>query len=186
MKFSKWLIIAAGLFLFGLLFGLLIPAGDAGMTAGEAEVFEMLAEILAPLPPVFMFLFIFVKNVSVLVISFIFSPLFCLVPAATLVINGGFIGVFSRVVIGETSVVYLLAGLLPHGILEIPALLIGLAATLSFGTAVVRGVMKREQKELILPNLRHNFKYIGISTCLFMAAAIIETWITPVLLRMVE
>ncbi|MBI2287561.1 MAG: stage II sporulation protein M [Chloroflexi bacterium] len=72
---------------------------------------------------------------------------------------------------------------MPHGVFEIPALFIGEAAALSFGAAVMRVLFRGERRSLLLPNLRQNLKYLTIALILLLPAAIIETYITPLLLR---
>jgi stage II sporulation protein M len=185
MSFRKYLIIAAILFALGLSLGLLIPIDGFSLLSGELEALEEIAGFISPLPQASLFLFIFLKNLSVIVISFLFSPLFCLVPVLVLVINGGVIGLVSAMVIKETSFLYLIAGLLPHGILELPALLIGEAFVLSFGMAVVQSLSGKEQKGQIKTSLRMNLKYLIISFSLFLGAALIETFVTPLILDMV-
>ncbi|UCD09558.1 MAG: stage II sporulation protein M [Dehalococcoidales bacterium] len=182
MKLRIWLFISAGLFIFGLLLGLLIPTEGAGLFLEEAAALDEMAGIITPLPQVAVFIFILLKNISVIVLSFVMSPLLCIVPVITLVINGGVIGLVSAIIIEEESLSFLLAGLLPHGILELPALIIGEAVALSFGIVVLQGIFGKDKQDIIKSNLKTNLKYLAISACLFFAAAVIETFVTPVLL----
>ena len=115
--------------------------------------------------------------------SFIFSPIFCLVPVLALFMNGWIIGLISTAVIEEKSLGYLLAGLLPHGIIELPAIIMGEAVALSFGAAVLLALFKKEKRKLLLPNLRQNLRYLVIALTLLLPAAIIETYVTPLFLR---
>jgi stage II sporulation protein M len=75
-----------------------------------------------------------------------------------------------------------LAGILPHGIFEIPALILGQAAALSFGAMAITAIFSKEKRERLLPNLRKNLKYLAIALSLLIPAAVIETYITPLLL----
>jgi stage II sporulation protein M len=182
MNYRKLIFISTGLFLFGLLLGLLIPTDGAGLFLEEAAALDEMAGIIAPLPQIALFIFILLKNISVIVLSFILSPLLCIFPIFTLVINGGVIGLVSAIIIEEESLPFLLAGLLPHGVLELPALIMGEAVALSFGIAVLRGIFGKEKRDIIMTNLKGNLKYLAISVGLLFAAAIIETFVTPVLL----
>ena len=67
-------------------------------------------------------------------------------------------------------------------IFELPALILGEAAALSFGTVVIRALFKSERRNLVLPNLKQNLKYLMVAFALLLPAAIIETYITPLLL----
>ena len=116
-------------------------------------------------------------------ISFVFSPILCLVPVVALALNGWIVGMVSTIVLQEESLSFLLAGLLPHGIFEVPAFIMGEAVALSFGTAVIIALFKKEKRSQLVPNLRQNLRYLGIALALLVPAAIIETYITPILLR---
>jgi len=178
MNFKRWLLIAACLFGSGLVLGLTTSAGTAGLLAEDVAALEEFAESLGELPQLAILAVIFIKNVSVLLISFALSPLFCLVPVMALTFNGWLIGLVATTVIQERSLGYLLAGLLPHGIFEIPALIIGEAFAISFGVAVILALFKKERRNLPLLNLRQNFRYLIVALVLLLLAAIIETYVS--------
>ncbi len=183
MSYKWWLVIAIFLFGTGLALGLATPVDTLGITTKDIVALEKLADFLAPLPQVLVFVLIFIKNVLAVLISFALSPVCCLVPVMALIANGGVIGLVSTSVIQEKSLGYLLAGLLPHGIFELPALIMGEAVALSFGTTVILALFKNEKRNLLLPNLRRNLRYLVLALILFLPAAIIETYVTPLLLR---
>ncbi len=182
MGYRWWVIIAITLFVVGLVLGLRTPASSAGPISEEVNALEQLADLLASLPRWAVLLIIFLKNVTAVLFSFALSPFFCLVPILALGLNGWLIGAVSATVIEEKSVTYLLAGLLPHGILELPALIMGEAVALSFGVMVMLAIFKRERRGLILASLKQNAKYLVIALGLFLPAAIIETYLTPLLI----
>lgn len=182
MSYKKWLIIAILLFGSSLVAGLLTPADAAGFAAEDIAALGELAGFLATLPQIAVFAIIFIKNASALLLSFAFSPLLCLVPVLALTMNGWLIGFISAIVVREVSLGYLLAGILPHGILELPALIIGEAAALSFGSMVILALFKKERRSLLLPGLRRNLRYLLLALALLLPAAIIEAYLTPWLL----
>ena len=182
MNYRKWILISTVLFIFGLLLGLIIPTEGADPFLAEAAALDEMAGIIAPLPQVAVFFFILLKNISVIVLSFVLSPLLCIVPVITLVLNGGVIGLVSSIIIEEESLRFLLTGLLPHGILELPALIMGEAVAFSFGIAVLQGIFGKNKQDNIKSNLQNNLKYLAVSAGLFLVAAVIETFVTPVLL----
>lgn len=182
MSYKWWLLITIFLFGIGLGLGLATPAGTEALASEDITAFEELDELLANLPKSAIFVLIFIKNVSVVLISFVLSPILCLVPVMALTVNGWLIGLVSSTIIQEKSPGFLLAGLLPHGIFELPALIMGEAVALSFGTAVLLALFKKERRKLLLPNLRQNLRYLIIALALFLPAAIIETYVTPLFL----
>ena len=182
MGYKWWLFIAIFLFGMGLVLGLATPGGITSLPAEDIAAIEGLADLLTPLPQLSFLAIIFIKNVSALLISFALSPIFCLVPVIALTFNGWFLGLVSTTVIQEKSLGYLLAGLLPHGIFEVPALIIGEAVALNFGTAVILTLFKKERRNLLLPNLRQNLRYLMVALALLLPAAIIEAYVTPLFL----
>jgi len=182
MSYKRWLFVAIFLFGIGLVLGLATPASISDLFSEDVAALEELAEFLAPLPQSTILMVILIKNVSAVLLSFALSPIFCLVPVLALTMNGWIIGLVSTMVIQEESLGFLLAGLLPHGIFELPALIMAEAVALSFGTAVILALFKKERRNLLLPNLKQNLKYLGVALALFLPAAIIETYITPLFL----
>ncbi|MDP2776399.1 MAG: stage II sporulation protein M [Anaerolineales bacterium] len=76
-----------------------------------------------------------------------------------------------------------LAGVLPHGILEIPALMIGSAAVLYLGVAIVTPQVGKSMGEVILELLADWTKiFVGLVVPMLALAALIEAYITPGLL----
>ena len=72
--------------------------------------------------------------------------------------------------------------MLPHGIFELPAFIMGEAAALSFGAMAVLVLFKKKRRDLLLPNLKQNLRYLMVALALLVPAAIIETYVTPLLL----
>ncbi len=179
MNYKKWILAATILFAAGLFLGFITPI-DASLE--EIAALGELAEILVPMPQSALFIVILINNLFALLISFALSPIFCLVPILALVINGWVLAVVSGLIIQEESIGFLLAGLLPHGVFEIPALILGQAAALSFGVIAVTALFRKEKRELLLPNLQQNLRYLMIAFLLLVPAAIIETYITPLFL----
>jgi stage II sporulation protein M len=99
-----------------------------------------------------------------------------------LIVNGWIIAIVSTIAIEEESLGFILAALLPHGIIEIPALILGEAAALSFGAMVTISLFNKEKRKLVMPNLKQNLRYLLIAIGLLLPAAIIETYITPLFL----
>jgi len=182
MSYKKWIIIATSLFGVGFVLGLAAPASIKSLLSEDIAALKEFADLLAPLPQFAVFAIIFAKNTLTLLLSFIFSPILCLLPILSLTLNGWLIALVSAAVVQEKSLGFVLVGLLPHGIFELPALILGEAAALSFGTAAILALLKKERRELLLPNLKRNLRYLLIALALLLPAAIIETYVTPLLL----
>jgi len=181
MNYRRWVFVAILLFGIGIIFGLATPASITGLLSEELTALEEFSGILAPFT-LSTVIFIFLKNAVVLLFSFAFSPVFCLVPILTLTVNGWLVAWVSTIVVQEKSLGFVLAGLLPHGIIELPALFIAEAAALSFGAMAIVALFKKERRELLLPSLKQNLKYLSLAVALMLPAAVIETYITPLLI----
>jgi len=181
MSYKWWSFIAIFLFGIGLALGLATPTSIANLLSEDIAALEELSRILAPFS-VLTLILIFIKNASALVLSFVLSPILCLVPILSLTVNGWLLAFVSSMVIQEQSLGFVLAALLPHGIFELPALIIGQAAALSFGTMAILALLKKGKRNLLLPSLKQNLRYLLVALALLLPAAIIETYITPLLL----
>ena len=182
MRYRWWLFSATFLFVTGTVIGTL-PLGDAiDFSAEGIATLQQFSDILASLPAPVIALIIFMKNASALLLSFALSPMLCLVPVLALTVNGLLLGSLSAVIARQESLGFVLAGVLPHGVFELPALIIGEAAALSFGAAVMLAVFRSRERKQLLPNLRQNLKYLLLAIALLIPAAIIETYFTPLLL----
>jgi len=185
-RFRWWIAIASCLlgigFAVGLVFTLVNPAGVMTVLSEELAALQSLAENFRP----FQFLtvvFIFTQNASTLVLSFLLSPLLCLIPFIALLFNGVLLGFVSIIVAQHESVGFVLAGLLPHGIFELPAIIMGEAAALSFGTALILALFSKRRRAMVIPSLKENLKYLAIAGALLVPAAVIETFVTPLFLQ---
>ena len=183
MSYKRWVYIATSLFVIGLIFGLFPPAGIFSLIVEDIATLEEFSGMLVSLPPLLTALLIFVKNASVLLFSFVMSPIFCLIPFMALTVNGWLLAFVSTIAVEKESVGFVLAAVLPHGIIELPALILGEAAALSFGAILILSLFKKDKRKLLVPSLKQNLKYLVIAIALLLPAALIETYITPLLLR---
>jgi stage II sporulation protein M len=176
MDLRRWLLVATGLFFGGLVLGLVLP----GSTANDIEqAFENIAGNAASTSGLDLFVLLFINNALAVSVSFFFSPVFLIPPVASIIINGAIITVVSHLTLQDHSLAFLAAGILPHGIIEIPAYLMAQAAALSFGFTVLRGLFKGDSRNSLGPNLRASLRWLGIAVLLLIPAALIEAFITP-------
>jgi stage II sporulation protein M len=182
MSYKRWVLVAIAVFGIGLIIGLVPPPTIADLISEELAVLEELGAEIVPFD-ILTALLIFGKNAVAVLVSFALSPVFLLTPIMALALNGVLVSFVSVSVAQEESVGYVLAGLLPHGVLEIPALIMAQAAALSFGFAAMTAIFNKEKRPLVGPNFKKNFRYVLIALVLLFPAAIIETFLTPLLLK---
>jgi len=110
-----------------------------------------------------------------------FSVLGMLVYLVNLSTVGALLGVFQ--LLGYSPVMLVVNGLLPHGIFEVPALILASAAMLRIGVVLVTPQVGRSMGEVVLELLADWTKVaVGLVVPMLLIAAVIETYVTPVLL----
>jgi uncharacterized membrane protein SpoIIM required for sporulation/ABC-type transport system involved in multi-copper enzyme maturation permease subunit len=130
--------------------------------------------------------FLFINNtraiLTILVAGLVsFSVLGILLYLVNIGLIGGLFGAFE--LLGIPPWPLFLAGVLPHGIFEIPALMIGSAAVLYIGVALVTPQTGKSMGEVIVTLLADWVKiFIGVVVPLLALAAVIESYVTPVIL----
>jgi len=100
-------------------------------------------------------------------------------------LNMGIIGVVLSLygVMGMSPLMIGVFGILPHGIFEIPALILASAGILYIGIVLVTPRSQLTLGEVLIEAIADWMKIgFGLVLPLFIIAAVIETWVTPVLL----
>ena len=133
--------------------------------------------------------FLFMNNTRAVALIFFaglfsFSVLGVLLYMVNIGIIGGLFALFQ--LLGIQAWPIFLAGVVPHGVFEIPALMIGCAVVLYMGVSIVTPQTGRSMGEVILELLADWTKiFIGLVVPLLAIAAVIEAYITPALLQSV-
>lgn len=113
-----------------------------------------------------------------------FSVLGMLVYLFNLGSVGAILGVFQ--LLGFSPLTLTVYGLLPHGIFEVPALILASAATLRIGLVLVTPQTGRSFGEVVLELIADWAKVtLGLVIPLLLIASLVETYITPLLLASV-
>lgn len=130
--------------------------------------------------------FLFLNNTRAVAVIFFaglfsFSVLGILLYMVNIGLIGGLFALFQ--LLGIQAWPLFIYGVLPHGIFEIPALMIGSAVVLYMGVAIVTPQTGKSMGEVILELLADWVKiYVGLVLPMLAIAAVIEAYITPVLL----
>ena len=86
-------------------------------------------------------------------------------------------------IIGYSPSQIALSGILPHGVFELPAIILTSAAALHIGVMLVTPNSQRSLGEVLIESIADWVKIaIGLTFPLLVIAAVIETWLTPNLL----
>ena len=125
------------------------------------------------------FLKIFTNNSMVALLSTVSGLLFGLGPWLIMAFNGFIAGLVVGFVTetGKYSFTQTLLGLMPHGVIEIPALAIAGAAGVIWYREIVSG--EGSGAERFKRGMRKALTMLALSVLLLLIAALIETYVTP-------
>jgi stage II sporulation protein M len=178
------LILAASIFFVSLVLGTLIGRNTVEGLMGQ------LGAILEPLAltgklTMLLFLIIFINNaIKALGIIFL-GILLGLPPLLFIVLNGFILGGLGSVLESVHGWRYVMASFVPHGVIEIPVILLAAALGFTVGMESLKWLVRREsQVKLQLSNgLKVYVRWIlpGLAV-----AAIIEVLVTPLLIGLVN
>ncbi|AFK23085.1 stage II sporulation protein M [Pyrococcus sp. ST04] len=145
------------------------------------EFFKFIKKLLGggELPQGFrLFLMIFLNNTRVAVIMTFGGLIFGVVPFLIMLFNGYVVGVVASYVAHTgKSLSTIILSLVPHGIVEIPALLIAGVGGVSWFLEIVHG--EGEIQDRFKRGLKEALKLLAVSIFLLFIAALIEAFITP-------
>lgn len=126
---------------------------------------------------------LFANNLRAMVLGILYGFIpFLYLPALALGVNAAILGMLASLIDGQWLL--LAAGILPHGIFELPALCLSLAAGLCLCQNINRYIRKNEKgimKPLLLNILRVT---VLLVLPLLVIAAVMETYVTPALMQL--
>jgi stage II sporulation protein M len=178
------LILATGIFFISLVLGMLIGQNTV---EGLMRQFGVVLEPLASMdnPSILLFLIIFINNaIKALGIVFL-GILLGLPPLLFIGLNGFILGGFGSALESVNGWRYVMASFVPHGVIEIPVILLATALGLTVGMESLKWLARRESrvKLQLSDSLKVYLRWIlpGLAV-----AAIIEVFVTPLLIGLVN
>ena len=164
-------------FLVTAVMGYFAAAADSELAATWMQQLEVFKWILS-LNPLLIMLAIFLKNFLACAMSVLLGLGFGLVPLLVLTSNGFMIGVVSYSIIHKQGLFYLMAGIVPHGIIELPTILLGISLGFRLGYLLALTILGEKVDLAGETRIAAHFLVKWFLPLLLLAAAI-ETFITP-------
>jgi stage II sporulation protein M len=178
------LVLATSVFFISLALGVLIGQNIAEGLIGE------LGGILEPLVPtgnisILLLLIIFINN-AIKALGLVFLGILLGVPPVLFIgLNGFILGGFSSTLESVNGWRYVIASFVPHGVIEIPVILLATALGLTLGLKSLKWLLRRESRvKLQLSNCLK--VYLRLILPGLAVAAIIEVFVTPLLIGLVN
>lgn len=146
----------------------------------------VLEEVLGSMPEMegwslpMIFAFIIINNIYKSFVWMLLGVGLGVLPLIFVVFNGFFIGWISYTTSLERGFFFTVAALLPHGLVEIPAILLSMAAGLRLGVKLIRSLRRRGS---LKQELRKALSlYVFRIAPLLVLAAVLEVTLTPLIL----
>ena len=184
---SKTIIICALLFIICTIYGISFGINNVDSTKDILQSFiEGKSDVLSESGKINVIGLI--KNNTVacgISVLFGFIP-FLFISIFSLSLNGFLVGVvlgFGKAATGTSIIKTLMLGILPHGIFEIPALIISMSMGIYLCLNLSMKVFGRGKEKISKILLEYIRLFISVILPMIIIAGIIETYITPMLLK---
>lgn len=173
-----YIILASIVFIGFIAVGFIIPSETTEQIIQELQA---AVELLESLSPVALMMVIFINNAVKCLFVILLGILVGLPPAIFICYNALMIGMLVAALGPELGYGIVVASLLPHGIIEIPALVFSAALGLSIGAEVWKFIIR--QKSQVKNQLKFSLVfYIRWLLLALLVAAIIEVFVTPLII----
>jgi len=180
----KYILIVTGVFIFSLIIGLLLSLKNLGLSENYLEVLKNSFGWIKTLSPIEIVLLIFLNNAVKSLFSIVLGAGLGIIPIIFIGGNGIIIGLIVNEVSKEQGIIFVLAALLPHGIIEIPMVLISAGLGFRLGYSIYVS-MKGEKRDMRYELTESLHVFMKIIMPLLFVAAVIETFVTPLVVSMV-
>ncbi|MDO9096693.1 MAG: stage II sporulation protein M [Candidatus Methanoperedens sp.] len=175
----KYLLLITGIFFFFVIIGFAVSLKNPESSAYLIDLFKETFGWITKLDPFERMLAIFKNNALNSLFALVSGIGFGLVPLVLIAVNGLFLGMVVEIFSTEKGVLFVLAAVLPHGIIELPMVFLSASIGLRLGHGMYR-FLKGERT-----NLKQEFKqglwfYVVRILPLLFVAAVIESYVTPV------
>ncbi len=126
---------------------------------------------------------LFTNNLRAMLLGVLYGFIpFLYLPALALGVNAAILGMLASLIDGQWLL--LAAGILPHGIFELPALFLSLAAGLCL-CKNINVYIRKNEKGIMKPLLLNILRVVVLLVLpLLVIAAVMETYVTPALMQL--
>lgn len=170
-------------FAIGVVTGMIALVAFPQASAGVENSIAEFVSFAHGLGPVGLFAFIVVNNVVKAAVMMVLGIAFGLIPVLFLVSNGIVLAVAAALVVEKGGALVAVAGLLPHGILELPAVLLAAAAGLRLGAVALERV-RHPGIDIKVEVVKAWRLFTVLILPVLLIAAVIETTVTPLMLML--
>ena len=181
---SRYVGFAAGLFAVGILIGIaLMAAGYNLLEIIQEAIGQPLFPDISDRSRVELARFLLVNNSRAFLLSILGALTLGLLTAWSMLFNGVIVGNVGAYIASDIGVGYILVGLLPHGIFELPALFVAAGVGFRFLYRIGQRVRGSRDAVFTKPYLYRTAVLVLAAWLLLLVAALVEAFVTPALLE---
>ncbi len=177
----SYILLSVLLFAGSAILGFVAASRDPQLVAIYIEEIGSKLGWILGLSPFMMMGFIFLNNLFASTIAMLLGIGFGIVPALAAVLNGMVLGVIGYHAIETIGVTYLVAAILPHGIIELPTILICIGVGFRLGHLLLLTLLGRAVD--LGGEVRFALRLLRWVVLFLFLAAVIETLITPIVIQ---
>jgi stage II sporulation protein M len=145
------------------------------------ELLKQFAQMFRGLPKLQLAVAIFFNNSLKTLLVILLGPLLGIAPLIFLIVNGAILGAVMPVAVESRGLWPSIMTIAPHGVFELPAILLGTSIGLRLGAHAWRWLRGKADKTL-LSELGFGLRiYFSVIIPLLLVAAVIEVYVTPLL-----
>ncbi len=178
LKLVPDMAVAVALFCSSLVAGLLLKSDYTELLMGD---FSQLAEQLSGFGAGGLLVIIFLNNALKALAAVIFGLFLGLPSALFLVFNGFILGIIAATLSADYGQAFVLSALIPHGIIEIPAVIFATSLGLRIGRESFSWLTRRQSTiKAVLSNALYYYVYLVLPS--LAISSVIEVFITPIVI----
>ncbi|GAA3411882.1 stage II sporulation protein M [Paenibacillus hodogayensis] len=190
---QKYMIAATLVFIAGVVLGYADSGQFEAILQGQLEGLQKLARDIAEKEHsmIWLFGYILLNNTIKSVLIVFAGVFFGVLPLFFLLINGMVIGYLAQLQAEAGHLGLFLKGIIPHGILEIPAVILACAYGIKLGAIMGKGLLgagSGRGRAAFVAELQHFMRValplIALLVVSLLVAAIIESFITPLIMKL--
>ena len=169
------------IFASGMILGLAVINRIPGLSDHFTDMLANFGKIFAGMPPWKLAAAIFLNNAVKALLAILLGTILGIVPGIFLLANGVALGVALSLSIQARGAWLSLLGILPHGVLELPAVFLGTSIGLLLGMETIKRVRGRSETTITSEIGRALRFYCTVIAPLLLLAALVEAFVTAAL-----
>src|SRR5436190_13590776 len=175
---APYLLASLGLLLAGAPAGYASSARSPDFSSARREALGEFASLFIGLPRPFLALAIFLNNALKTFIVIVTGRLAGVLPLVFLLINGYVLGIVFYATLQTKGLWSFVVAIVPHGALELPAVLLGTGIGLMLGARAIARFIKKNAFDLSAEMARGLRFFLAVIVPLLIASALIEAFVT--------